>query len=126
MSMIEVFDPPMCCTSGVCGPKVDPALAQFAADLEWLNKQGMSVTRHNLAQEPMAFAQNATVRDALASDEKCLPLVLVDGHVVSRGTYPTAGMLAAAVAEHAPDTDDAAGVPDYLAALSRKETVSHA
>lgn len=125
MTKIEVFDLPMCCTSGVCGPKVDPALVQFAADLEWFKRQGLTVLRHNLAQEPLAFARNETVREALAADETCLPLVLVNGQVVSRRTYPSAGMLAAAMAEHAPEADDAADVPDYLGA-SGKETVHHA
>lgn len=126
MTKIEVFDPPMCCTSGVCGPTVDPALAQFAADLEWFKQQGLTVARHNLAQEPLAFARNETVREALQEDDQCLPLVLVSGQVVSRGKYPSAGVLAAAVAEHAPEADDVAGVPDYLGASSRKEIVHDA
>ncbi|MDH3390414.1 MAG: arsenic metallochaperone ArsD family protein, partial [Desulfobulbaceae bacterium] len=33
MSGIEIYDPPMCCPTGVCGPNVDPELVQFAADL---------------------------------------------------------------------------------------------
>lgn len=33
---LEVFYPPMCCSTGVCGPKVDTKLVQFSADLEWL------------------------------------------------------------------------------------------
>ncbi len=33
MTTIEVFDPAMCCSTGVCGPQVDPDLARFAADL---------------------------------------------------------------------------------------------
>lgn len=91
---IEVFDLPMCCTSGVCGSVVDPALAQFAADLEWFKRQGVTVTRHNLAQEPMAFDQNDTVREALQADDEALPLILVNGQVVSRGKYPRAEELA--------------------------------
>lgn len=85
---IEVFDPPMCCSSGVCGPKVDPALARFAADLEWLKGQGITVLRYNLAQQPAAFADNDRVKTALQEDENCLPLVLRDGCIVSRGKYP--------------------------------------
>ena len=30
------FDPAMCCSTGVCGVDVDPVLAQFAADLKWV------------------------------------------------------------------------------------------
>ncbi len=95
MAKLEVFDPPMCCSSGVCGPGVDPKLPRFAADLEWLKNQGVAVKRYNLAQQPMAFADNEAVRSALAQDENCLPLVLVDGKVVSRGKYPRRDELAA-------------------------------
>ena len=85
---LEVFEPPMCCSSGVCGPKVEPALVQFTADLDWLRRQGVSVTRFNLAQQPMAFAENPAVSAALTADELCLPLTLIDGKVVCGGRYP--------------------------------------
>lgn len=89
MTRLEVFDPPMCCSSGVCGPKVDPALPRFAGDLEWVKMQGLTVARYNLAQQPMAFAENAAVRDALEKEGvACLPLILVDGKIVSRAAYP--------------------------------------
>jgi hypothetical protein len=38
VTKVEVFDPPMCCSSGVCGPNVDPTLARLAADLHWLSE----------------------------------------------------------------------------------------
>jgi len=89
MKKLEIYDPPMCCSSGVCGPKVDPVLPRFAGDLEWFKAQGVSVARYNLAQQPMAFAENPVVREALEKeDTACLPLILVDGKIVSRGTYP--------------------------------------
>ncbi|MBI5107833.1 MAG: arsenic metallochaperone ArsD family protein [Rhodocyclales bacterium] len=45
----------MCCSTGVCGVEVDPVLAQFSVDLQWAAEQGISVSRHNLGQEPAAF-----------------------------------------------------------------------
>ncbi len=123
MAMIDVYDPPMCCTSGVCGPDVDPDVTRFAAELDALKRQGMVVSRYNLAQEPMAFVQNELVRTALHEDENCLPLTLLNGQVVSRGKYPPAGMLAAALAEHAPEDDDEASVPDYSAGPVGKDTI---
>jgi hypothetical protein len=101
---IEVFDPPMCCSSGVCGPEVDPALVRFSADLKALEARGVTVTRYNLAQEPMAFARNATVRDALQVEETCLPLVLLNGTIVSKRAYPSGAVLAAAIGEAEEDT----------------------
>lgn len=96
MTAVEVFDPAMCCSTGVCGPSVDPALPKFAADLEWLGRQGVPVSRFNLAQQPEAFATRPAVRDTLQRDgDAALPLVLVDGEPVSHGRYPERSELAA-------------------------------
>lgn len=95
MVKLQVFDPPMCCSSGVCGPNVDPTLARFAADLEWLKSKGIEVERRNLAQDPGAFVHNPAVKSALNSrGMKCLPLVSLDGEVISSGAYPTREELA--------------------------------
>jgi AhpD family alkylhydroperoxidase len=96
VSTVQVFDPAMCCSTGVCGPSVDPQLVRFAADLDWLIGQGVSVERFNLAQEPRAFAENPAVKDALETKgAAALPLVQVDGEVKSRGVYPSRDELAA-------------------------------
>lgn len=96
MTSLEVFDPPMCCSTGVCGPNVDPLLVRFAADLRWLEKEGIRVERHNLAQSPQAYVANPVVKAALMENGNgCLPLLLVDGAIVSRGSYPARRELAA-------------------------------
>ncbi len=95
MTKVDVFDPAMCCSTGVCGPSVDPKLARFAADLEWLAGQGVEVTRATLSQEPEKFIASAPVRDALSQiGEGALPAVLVDGQLHSTGHYPTRTELA--------------------------------
>ena len=95
MKRIEVFDPPMCCSTGVCGPKVDPALVKFAADLHWLANQRIALERYNLAQQPQAFAANALVKAALHEHgNDCLPLILLDGSIISQGGYPNREELA--------------------------------
>jgi hypothetical protein len=86
----------MCCATGVCGPSVDPELARFSADLDWLKKQGVAVERFNLSQEPAAFVSHAVVKDALtARGNECLPLVMVDDRVAVEGSYPSRETLAA-------------------------------
>lgn len=96
MTTVEVFDPAMCCSTGVCGPSVDPELARFEADLRWLAAQGADVTRYNLAQEPGAFAGRPVVAAMLQSGgEDVLPIVLVDGKVRFSGTRPSRADLAA-------------------------------
>src|ERR1035441_7133523 len=85
MNKVEVFDPPMCCSTGVCGPSVDPALVRFASDLHWLATQKVIVERYNLAQQPQAFAASEVVKTALRQDgNTCLPLILLNGAVISR------------------------------------------
>lgn len=92
---LTIYDPAMCCSTGVCGAEVDPALVRFAADLDWLTKQGASVRRYNLAQEPDAFAREELVRQALQQEgEGALPLIVMEGQVLSRGHYPTRDELA--------------------------------
>jgi hypothetical protein len=95
MNKVEIFDPPMCCSTGVCGPSVDPALVRFAADLNWLASHGIAVERYNLAQQPQAFAASEVVKTALKQyGNKCLPLILLNGGVASKGCYPTREELA--------------------------------
>lgn len=94
MKHVQIYDKPMCCSTGVCGPQVDPVLPRFAADLDWLKSQGHQVERFNLAQQPDAFIANPDVHQLLATQgTDCLPLVVVDGAIVSRKGYPSREML---------------------------------
>jgi hypothetical protein len=92
---IRVFDPAMCCPTGVCGPSVDPELARFAADVDWLQKQGVKVERFNLSQQPMAFAETPAVKQALQRGTDVLPLIMVGDRVAAEGAYPSRETLAA-------------------------------
>ena len=94
MAKVQVFDPAMCCPSGVCGPEVDPALVRFAADLEWLKTNGADVDRFNLSQQPAAFVGNAAVAAAMRARDDALPILLVDGRIVAQGSYPAREVLA--------------------------------
>jgi len=118
MTAVHVFDPPMCCSTGVCGPSVDPQLVRFAADLDWLHGQGVNVERFNLSQQPGAFAGDAAVRAALESDgETALPLVKVDGAVKSSGGYPSREELAAWAGLEAPAPSIFTGAVAELVAI---------
>ncbi|QDT00104.1 arsenite efflux transporter metallochaperone ArsD [Adhaeretor mobilis] len=95
MKRVQIYDRAMCCSTGVCGPQIDPVLPKFAADLDWLAKQGHQVDRFNLAQDAAEFAKNESVQALLSSDGiECLPLVIVDGQIVSRSEYPSRENLA--------------------------------
>jgi len=95
MSTLTIYDPPQCCSTGVCGADVDQRLVDFAADLDWLQSQGIEVRRINLSAEPMAFVENAAIKaliDTAGTD--ALPAILVSGAVISTARYPTRGDLA--------------------------------
>lgn len=95
INTLQVFDPAMCCSTGVCGPQVDTQLVQFASDLDWLRSQGVVVKRHNLSQSPAAFVENVLVNALLVEEgEAALPVILVNGKVESTGVYPNRCILA--------------------------------
>lgn len=95
MPKIEVFDPVLCCSTGICGVDIDQQLIDFAADSAWAVKQGGQIHRFNLGQEPLEFANNTVVNAFLQrSGQESLPLVLVDGDIALAGRYPTKNELA--------------------------------
>lgn len=95
MPKVQVFEPAMCCSTGVCGPSVDPVLVRFAADVDWLKGQGVEVERSNLSQQPEAFATNSVVRNALQErGMETLPLIMIDGQIFVEGSYPSREELA--------------------------------
>jgi arsenite methyltransferase len=109
-NVLQVYDPAMCCSTGVCGPSVDAQLVRFAADLDWLAGQGVQVERFNLAQQPAAFVASEAVKQALTErGEAALPVVMAGSTVVSIGTYPSRAQLA-----------DWAGVPVGASPAKRK------
>ena len=74
MKTIQVYDPALCCSTGVCGVDVDQALVTFSAEVDWARKNGVSIERFNLAQQPMSFAENPAVKGFLErSGQEGLP-----------------------------------------------------
>lgn len=95
MTTLTVYDPAMCCSTGICGAEVDQNLVDFAANLDWLKSQGVAVTRINLSQEPTLFAENELVKTILAtSGVDALPVIMVDDQLRTSGHYPARSSLA--------------------------------
>ena len=95
MTVVEVFEPALCCATGVCGEDVDQGLVTFSADMDFVRSQGGDVRRYNLASEPLVFAETAAVKGFLqVVGSKGLPLVLVDGVTAMTGGYPERAQLA--------------------------------
>ena len=90
MKTIQVYDPPMCCSTGLCGNEIDPSLVSFAALLTQMSQKGVKVERYNLGQQPMAFVQNPEVKALLDKEGvEVLPLIFVDGQLRLKGRYLT-------------------------------------
>lgn len=95
MTTIQVFDPAMCCSTGICGVEVDQRLVDFAADVDWARQNGAHIECFNLAQQPMAFAEHIAVKGLLErAGESALPVTLVNGEVALAGRHPTRADLA--------------------------------
>jgi hypothetical protein len=87
---IEIYDPPMCCSTGLCGPAIDPLLVTMNDTVLALKKQGIEVERYNLLQQTKAFLENKNVADLLHKNgKKVLPITLVNGQVFKKGEYPS-------------------------------------
>ena len=95
MKTLTIFDPALCCPTGICGAEIDQKLVDFAADLDWLKSEGIEVKRINLSQEPALFAENAQVKSILEnSGIEGLPVILADNEMQSSGQYPNRVKLA--------------------------------
>ncbi|MCT8137009.1 arsenite efflux transporter metallochaperone ArsD [Anaerobacillus sp. CMMVII] len=90
MKKVEIFDPAMCCSTGVCGPSVDPELTRVAAAVYLLEKKGFDIKRYQLTNDPDKFADNKEInRILMEKGPDALPVVLVDGEVEKVGNYPS-------------------------------------
>ncbi|MDY7526943.1 MULTISPECIES: arsenite efflux transporter metallochaperone ArsD [Cryobacterium] len=90
MAAIRIYEPALCCESGVCGTDTDASLVTVTADVRRLKDLGADIERHNLATDPTAFTTDETVRGFMHTvGSKGLPLTVVDGVTVATGTYPS-------------------------------------
>jgi len=112
MKTLTIYDPAMCCSTGICGADIDQRLVDFAADLDWLKGEGIEVNRINLSQEPALFAENEQVKSILEnSGVEGLPVILADDVMQSFGQYPDRMKLAQMAGVTAADTVAQAASP---------------
>jgi hypothetical protein len=90
MKKMSIYEPAMCCSTGLCGVGVDPELLRISTVLNTLKQNGIEVSRYNLASAPMEFVHNKAVHDFIeANGPDKLPVVLLDGSIILSGRYPT-------------------------------------
>lgn len=95
MPILEIFEPALCCPTGVCGPEPDKALLDLQNTINLAKKAGIEVKRYAINQTPLAFTSNPVVRQFIMTEGPGqLPITLYAGQIVKKGAYPTAEELA--------------------------------
>lgn len=91
--LIEIFDPPMCCSSGLCGPAVDPVLLKVQQATIRIRRESegrVHVERRQLSQDPGCFLRNPAVMSLVTkSGTGILPVTTVNREVKKTNAYPT-------------------------------------
>lgn len=95
---VELFDPPMCCPTGLCGPTLDQTLLDVSEMTLALQAAGVRVERYQMASNPNAFLHNAEVMRLVREKQMdALPITVVRGKVIRVGAYPTLDEVKAAL-----------------------------
>lgn len=90
MSKMQIFDPAMCCATGICGPSVNPNLIRVNAIINNLKRQGIIVERYSINNNPQAFVDNSNINELIKEHGiSVLPITVVDGSVVKTNEYLT-------------------------------------
>ncbi|MGH4036356.1 MAG: arsenite efflux transporter metallochaperone ArsD [Sphaerochaeta sp.] len=96
MKEITIYEPAMCCPTGLCGVGVDPELLRISTIVNNLEEKDIEIKRYNLINSPMQFVTNKTVNEMINKNGvDDLPFVLVDDQIVITGRYPTNEEIAA-------------------------------
>lgn len=90
MKKMIIFEPAMCCSTGVCGPSVDKELLRITTTVNNLKNNGVEVERYNLSSNPQIFVDNAEINKVLNNDGiEVFPVTMVDGVLVKTKEYPS-------------------------------------
>ena len=97
-AVVELFDPPMCCPTGLCGPELDQTLLDVSEMIMTLQAEGIGVERYQITSHPQKFMNNNDVMRLVREQQMAaLPITAVHGQVVKVGAYPTLEELRKAV-----------------------------
>ena len=89
-AVVELFDPPLCCPTGLCGPTLDQSLLDVSDMIVTLETEGLKVARYQMTGQPQAFLSNPDVMRLVREKQMAaLPISVVRGQVVKVGAYPT-------------------------------------
>ena len=95
MKTMYIYEPALCCETGVCGVSVDPELLRISTVVNNLKKQDVKIQRYNLNSNPQAFIDNAEINQLIMKEGvEALPATVVDGRIVKTQAYPANGEIA--------------------------------
>ena len=87
---ITLYEPPMCCSSGVCGPNPDQALITLQDTLDKARESGFETERFTIVTHPKKFQENPEVIKLMQEKKlDALPITAFDGQIIKVGSYPT-------------------------------------
>ena len=90
MKSMSIYEPAMCCSTGLCGVGVDPELLRISTVLNSLKKNGVEVQRYNLSNSPQEFINNKAVNNFInTKGVDGLPIIVLDSEIIITGRYPT-------------------------------------
>ena len=89
---VMLFEGPMCCPSGLCGPSPDPSLMEIqntTAQLRREFKDAVEIVRANIVGDFSQFLESWDVYEKVRKGGVAvLPIVKVNGNIVAEGGYP--------------------------------------
>lgn len=90
MKEIKIFEPAMCCETGLCGVGVDPELLRVSTLINSLKGKNIIVKRYNLSGTPQAFIDHKEINEYINKyGVENLPVTEVDGRIAVVGRYPS-------------------------------------
>lgn len=87
---VKIYDPALCCPTGLCGVNIDPELMRIAVVIESLKKKGILIERFNLRDNPQVYVDTKVVNDFIQKESiDNFPITTLNGVIVLTKSYPS-------------------------------------
>jgi hypothetical protein len=86
---IRIYEPGMCCPTGLCGPSINPEIMRITTVMNTLEKDNVDIKRFNLTSNPDEFVNNNIINNLLVNEgEEVFPVTLLNDEIVKKRNYP--------------------------------------
>ena len=90
MKKLEIFEPELCASDGMCGLSADHEIMRIDKVVEVLQANLYDINRYVQPEDRQKFMDNDTVvKFDREKGNNALPVILLDGAIVMDGKYPT-------------------------------------